>query len=91
MHDEEAASLLEPLPEDERFASWHLALGDGSLVGYGTGGVELLRSMRLTRPVGGLFAAVPDRLLDAAYGLVARHRDRLGRLVPNGPAPKRFP
>ena len=91
MHDEEAATLLEPLPEDERFASWHLALGDGSLVGYGTGGVELLRSMRLTRPVGGLFAAVPDRLLDAPYGLVARHRGVLGRLVPDGPAPKSFP
>jgi len=91
MHDEEAASLLEPLPEDERFASWHLVLGDGSLVGYGTGGVELLRSMHLTRPAGLLLAAVPDRLLDAPYGLVARHRGVLGRLVPDGPAPKSFP
>ena len=91
MGDEEAAPLLERLPADERFASWHLALSDGSVVGYGTGGVELLRSMRLTRPAGRLFAAVPDRLLDAAYGLVARHRGLLGRVVPNGPAPKRFP
>jgi len=91
MHDEEAATLLEPLPEDEGFASWHLARGDGSLVGYGTGGVELLRSMRLTRRAGRLFAVVPDRVLDAAYGLVARYRGPLGRLVPDGPAPKRFP
>ena len=91
MHDEEAATLLEPLPEDEGFASWHLARGDGLLVGYGTGGVELLRSMRLTRRAGRLFAVVPDRVLDAAYGLVARYRGPLGRLVPDGPAPKRFP
>ena len=91
MGDEEAEPLLAPLPADERFASWHLALGDGLLVGYGTGGVELLRSMRLTRPAGRLFAAVPDRVLDALYGLVARHRGLLGRLVPDGPAPKRFP
>lgn len=91
MGDEEAAPLLEPLPEDERFASWHLALSDGSLVGYGTGGVELLRSMPLTRRAGRLFAAVPQRLLDPLYGLVARYRGPLGRLVPDGPAPKRFP
>ena len=91
MRDEEAARLLELLPADERFASWHLALGDGLLVGYGTGGVELLRSMPLTRRAGRLFADVPDRLLDAAYGLVARHRGVLGRLVPDGPAPKSFP
>ncbi len=91
MRDEEAAALFEPLPSDERFASWHLVLGDGSLVGYGTGGVELLRSMRLTRPAGRLLAALPDRVLDALYGLVARHRGLLGRLLPDGPAPKRFP
>jgi len=91
MRDEEAMPLLEPIPAYERFATWHLALGDGSLVGYGTGGAELLRSMRLTRPAGRLVAAVPDRLLDAVYVLVARHRDVLGRFVPDGPAPKRFP
>jgi len=91
MRDEEATRLLEPLVADERFATWHLALGDGSLVGYGTGGVELLRSMRLTRPAGRLLAAVPDRVLEAVYGLVARHRGPLGRLVPDGTAPKRVP
>ena len=60
MRDEDAAPLLEPLPAYERFASWHLALSDGSLVGYGTGGVELLLSMRLTRPAGRLLGAVPN-------------------------------
>ena len=91
MRDEQAAPILEPLAEGERFASWHLALADGSLVGYGSGGIELLRSMRLTRQAGRLLGAVPDGLLDALYGLVARYRGPLGRLVPDGPAPKRFP
>ena len=91
MRDEEAARLLERLPADERFASWHLVLGDGSLVGYGTGGVELLRSMKRTRPAGRVLAVAPDRLLNTVYALVGRHRALLGRVVPDGPAPKRFP
>lgn len=91
MHDAAAVPLLAPLPADERFASWHLVLRDGSLTGYGTGGVALLRSMHLSRAVGRLFAAVPDQVLDALYGIVARHRSALGRLVPNGPAPRRYP
>jgi hypothetical protein len=28
---------------------------------------------------------------DALYALVARHRDRLGRIVPDGAAPRRYP
>jgi len=91
MHDEEAAQLLAPLPEDERLATWHLARSDGSFVGHGAGGAELLRAMRLTRPAGRLLAAVPDRVLDALYGPISRHRNVLGRLVPDGRAPRRYP
>jgi hypothetical protein len=43
--------------------------------------------MRLTLPAGRGLARVPPHGLDAAYELVARHRGRLGRLVPDGPAP----
>ena len=91
MHDEEAAPLLEPLPKDERFASWRLARRNGSLVGYGAGGVELLRTMQLTRPAGRLLAAIPDGALETLYSVVARNRNRLGRLVPHGRAPRRYP
>jgi hypothetical protein len=35
--------------------------------------------------------AMPPRLLEAQYELIARNRRRLGRLVPDGPAPRRFP
>jgi hypothetical protein len=91
MHDAAAAPLLAPLPPDERFASWHLVLGDGSLIGRGTGMVGLLASMQLTRPARGVLAAVPDSVLEKLYGFVAGHRSQLGRLVPRGQAPRRFP
>jgi predicted DCC family thiol-disulfide oxidoreductase YuxK len=87
----DAVRLLESLPEDERLSSWRLALPDGSLVGKGYGAPELLHAMRLTRGPGRLAARVPDRILDAIYDVVARNRSRLGRLVPDGPAPRRSP
>jgi predicted DCC family thiol-disulfide oxidoreductase YuxK len=91
LRDEQAAPLLEPLPENERFTSWRLAFPDGSLAGHGAGAVALLRAMRLTRPVARVLAPVPDRVLEALYGAVAGNRGALGRVVPDGPAPLRFP
>lgn len=89
MRDPEAEPLLAPLAEEERYETWHIALPSGSLAGHGTGGIELLRAMALTRPAARLLAHVPDRVLDGAYALVARNRGRLGRIVPDGPAPRR--
>lgn len=91
LQDREAARFLEPLPAEERFASWRLVRTDGSLVGYGAGTSELLGSMWLTRWLGRAVAAAPDRALDALYEQVARHRSRIGRVVPRGPAPRRYP
>jgi predicted DCC family thiol-disulfide oxidoreductase YuxK len=91
MHDGAAAALLEPLPREERFATWHLALPDGTLIGRGVGLIVLLRSIRVTRAAARLLDAVPDRALDALYDVVARNRNRLGPLVPNGPGPRQFP
>jgi len=88
LDDVEAATFLEHLPEEERHASWRLARDDGVVVGFGAGLPELLREMRLTRPLGMLVGLVPDRSLDAAYRAVARRRGRFGRLVPDGPAPR---
>jgi predicted DCC family thiol-disulfide oxidoreductase YuxK len=91
LRDERAAPFLEPLPEDERFASWRLALTDGTLAGYGAGSVALLQAMRLTRPAASVLATLPGRVLEVPYGVVAGHRSLLGRIVPDGPAPLRFP
>jgi hypothetical protein len=34
---------------------------------------------------------IRGRVPDAVYRFAARHRERLGRLVPDGPAPRRYP
>jgi hypothetical protein len=91
LRDPEAERLLVDLDEAERFGTWHLAAPDGSLVGHGTGGRELLAAMRLTRPAGRLLRRVPDGVLEWAYEAVATHRSRLGRLVPDRPGPRIYP
>jgi hypothetical protein len=47
--------------------------------------------MALTRPAGRALALVPGGALDAAYDVVARLRGSLGRIVPDGPPPRRYP
>ena len=37
------------------------------------------------------YAGARGRVPDAAYRFVARHRDAFGQLVPDGPAPRRYP
>lgn len=87
----EAGPLLASVPQDERLATWRIALPDGTLVGRGAGLPALLAAMRATRPAGRVLAHLPTGALDAFYELVARNRGRLGPLVPDGPAPRRFP
>ena len=89
--DTRGANLLAALPEEERHATWRLALPDGRLVGYGRGFVDLARALRLTRPLAPLLARIPPRILDRAYGVIASRRPRLGRYVPDRPGPVRFP
>jgi hypothetical protein len=81
------------VPEDERGECWWLVLRDGTLVpGDGGGGVALFAEVRLTRPLGRVLRAFRlSRLVDAFDKFVARHRSRLGRFVPDGPAPRRYP
>jgi predicted DCC family thiol-disulfide oxidoreductase YuxK len=87
--DEAASPLVAALPEEERLGSWHL-VGPGSrIVSRGAAGIELLEALGHERPARAARRAEP--LAERAYTLVARHRDRLGALVPNGPAPRRFP
>jgi hypothetical protein len=85
--------LLAAVPEDARGECWWLVLRDGrAIAGDAGGGVIVLEQLALTRPFGRVLRAVhASRLVDAFDRLVARHRVRLGRLVPDGPAPRRYP
>jgi hypothetical protein len=91
--DDEAARLLVDVPEEARDDCWWLVLRDGTAIpGDAGGGVALFAQVRLTRPLGWAVQAVrAASLIDALDKLVARHRGGLGRLVPDGPAPRRYP
>ncbi len=54
---------------------------------------ERLASWRLARRNGSLvgYAGLRGRVPDALYRGLAGRRDLLGRVVPDGPAPRRFP
>lgn len=54
---------------------------------------ERLASWRLVKRDGKLvgYGWIRGRAPDAVYRFLARRRDLLGRLVPDGPAPRRFP
>jgi predicted DCC family thiol-disulfide oxidoreductase YuxK len=82
LQSEEAGELLGPMPEQERMASWHVVLSDGSVRSAGAAFPPLLREL----PGGAALAALAERFPDSAergYGLVARHRSTLGRALPD--------
>lgn len=91
--DEQAASLLASVPEGLRNECWWLVLPDGrALPGDGGAALPLLAELRATRGVARLLGALSaGPALDRLDALVARHRSRLGKLVPDGPAPCRYP
>ena len=52
----------------------------------------LLAEIRLTRPLGRALRAVRlSPVIDTFDRALARYRSRLGRFVPEGPAPRRYP
>ena len=91
--DDHASSLLEQVPAEARDERWWLVRRDGTAVpGDGGGGIELLAELRPTRRLGRALQRLgASGLIDALDRLVSRHRTRLGRLVPDGPAPRRYP
>jgi predicted DCC family thiol-disulfide oxidoreductase YuxK len=82
LQDSEATSLLPGLDEAERMASIHLVEPDGRRFSRGAALSELITHLRMP---------LPARLLGRVYDPIARHRDSLGRAVPDGRAPRRYP
>jgi predicted DCC family thiol-disulfide oxidoreductase YuxK len=80
LQDPEAERLLPGLDAEARLASWHLVSSDGRVYSAGAVAAPLLRLLPLGRPLAavvGLFPGVTER----AYRLLARNRDRFGRLA----------
>jgi predicted DCC family thiol-disulfide oxidoreductase YuxK len=92
LDDVAAGPLLEHISEEERGSSIRLVLPDGRAVSAGAAALGVLERLPVTRMVARSFArlrALPAA--EATYAFVARHRSRIGRLVPDGPAPRRYP
>ena len=80
LQDPEADVLLPGMDEAQRMASWHLIAADGRVFSAGAAAPPLLRLLPGGRAPATLLAAFPP-LTNRAYRLVARNRDRLGRLM----------
>jgi predicted DCC family thiol-disulfide oxidoreductase YuxK len=76
----EADRLLAGMDGDRKMASWHLVTADGRVRSSGAAVPALLQLLPGGRPLAGVAAAVPG-LTERAYRFVARHRDRLGRML----------
>jgi predicted DCC family thiol-disulfide oxidoreductase YuxK len=82
--DPEAQHLLATVPTAERETTWHL-VRDGRRTSGGPALADLVGVLPATRPLAPVLRLLP---LAAIYGFVSRRRGRLGRLVPDGPAPR---
>ena len=82
--DPDAQPLLAAIPACERKTTWHL-VREGHRSSGGAGLAELLGILPPTRPLTPALRRLP---LSAIYDVLARRRSRLGRLVPDGPAPR---
>jgi hypothetical protein len=89
LEDPAADEVIAFLPQAERLASWHLARPGGRFSSRGAAGIDLLDALgfsSLSRAA--VHASGP---IERLYDVVAERRDKLGRFVPEGPAPRRFP
>jgi hypothetical protein len=89
LSDDAADALLASLPEREKFASWHLVRPGGQISSRGAAGIDLLQVLGFDRLARG--ASKLEGPIERLYGLLAEHRDKLGQVSPEGPAPRRFP
>jgi predicted DCC family thiol-disulfide oxidoreductase YuxK len=80
LQDPEADSLLEGMSEEAKMSSWHLVTPEGHVYSAGAAAPVLLRVLPGGKPLAALLGAFPG-VTEGAYRVVARNRDRFGRLV----------
>jgi predicted DCC family thiol-disulfide oxidoreductase YuxK len=77
----EADLLLRGMDQETKMASWHLVTEDGTIYSAGSAIAPLMRILPgLPRRFAPFTAAVPP-VTGIAYRLIARNRERLGRLI----------
>jgi predicted DCC family thiol-disulfide oxidoreductase YuxK len=80
LQDPGADDLLAGMDAHKKMASWHLVTAEGRIYSGGAAAAPLFRLLPGGRPFAALFSAFPG-VTERTYRLVARNRDRLGRLV----------
>ena len=80
LQDAEADHLLAEMNEDVKMSSWHLVTAEGRVYSGGAAAAPLLRLLPGGRPFAAVLSAFPG-VTERTYRLVARNRDRFGRLV----------
>ena len=85
--------MLASVPEERRRECWWLVRRDGTPVaGDEGGGVMLFTEVQLTRPLGRVLRTLRlSPLIDVLDRVLSQYRKRIGRFVPEGPAPRRYP
>lgn len=80
LQSEEADRLLPDVGQQTKMATWHLVAPDGRVSSGGAVAAPLLRLLPGGRPLVPIVSAFPG-FAERAYRLVARNRDRFGRLA----------
>ena len=90
--DADAHRFLDPIPEAERDASWHMIKPDGTRLSAGDATVELLLHLDRLRGVGRIVRTLHlTWAVGIFYWVVSRLRGQLSRFLPGTPGPRRFP
>ena len=90
--DDAARPFVDAIPEPDRFSGWHLLTPEGTRLTGGPGVVRLLLELRWTRWLGRISGSRRvTHVLGHVDTAIARRKGRLGRRVPDGEAPRRFP
>ena len=76
----EADELLGPMDHDRKMASWHLVNENGTVYSAGAAAGPLLRHLPGGKPLAVLAETFPGPTA-ALYRLIARNREKFGRLL----------
>jgi hypothetical protein len=92
LEDDRLFDLVPHLAPHERFETWWFVDTTARPRTYGDGGVAVLETVALTRPVGRLLRTLRlVGVMTAVDHVVSRFRNKLNRIVPEIAPPARFP
>jgi predicted DCC family thiol-disulfide oxidoreductase YuxK len=80
IQDADASGMLSSIAPDARYGSWHVIEPDGRIWSAGAAVPRVMRRLPGGSPIAVLAATFPS-VTERAYGLLVRHRTRLGTML----------